>query len=83
MELIELKPTGNQKSFYRKAMVVIDKDEESFTEIYRLFSYGTEICVVEYNRLFKSKKLRMIEYPERLSRTTRRHLNAFVRTYLL
>lgn len=81
MKLVELKPTGKQKSFYRKAFVVIEEDPETFTERYHLFSYETELCSVERSSLFNVKTIKLKACQENLSSTSRRHFKAFLRTY--
>ena len=81
MKLEELQPLNGQKSFYRKAFVVVEEDPETFTEIYTLFSYDTEICRIEYSKLFGKNVITSRKPLATLSRTSRKHLKAFIDTY--
>ena len=66
MEMYELSPRDGRKSFYGKAMVLIDAEGNE-----TLYSYGTEVA--RYNR-----KENKVEVLGRFSLTTGRHITAFV-----
>lgn len=66
MEMYELSPRDGRKSFYGKAMVLIDPEGNE-----TLYSYGTEVA--RYNR-----KENKVEVLGRFSLTTGRHITAFV-----
>lgn len=66
MEMHELSPRDGRKSFYGKAMVLIDPEGNE-----TLYSYGTEVA--RYNR-----KENKVEVLGRFSLTTGRHITAFV-----
>lgn len=66
MEMYELSPRDGRKSFYGKAMVMIDAEGNE-----TLYSYGTEVA--RYNR-----KENKVEVLGRFSLTTGRHITAFV-----
>lgn len=78
MKLIELAPTDGQKSFYGKAHVIIESDNETFTVKYTLFSYLEEICTIEKSHLFNTKSIKWRADRSRLSKTTERHVKAFM-----
>ena len=66
MEMYELSPRDGRKSFYGKAMVMIDPEGNE-----TLYSYGTEVA--RYNR----KENRVVVLGK-WSLTTGRHITAFV-----
>lgn len=66
MEMYELSPRDGRKSFYGKAMVMIDPEGKE-----TLYSYGTEVA--RYNR----KENRVVVLGK-WSLTTGRHITAFV-----
>jgi hypothetical protein len=66
MEMYELSPRDGRKSFYGKAMVLIDAEGNE-----TLYSYGTEVA------RFKRKENK-VEVLGRFSLTTGRHITAFV-----
>ena len=72
--IIELSPIyDSRKSFYGKAHVIIDRDND----IYTLRSYDTDVCRVRYlNSGFVFEKLW-----DGYSATTMRHINDFVYQY--
>lgn len=63
----DLRPVDGRKSFYGKASVMIDTEDDTAY----LFSYGTIVCTYNYH----SMVFRRIWYD--YSATTMRHINAF------
>lgn len=66
MEMYALNPRDGRKSFYNKAMVMIDPEGNE-----TLYSYGTEVA-----RFIRNDN--RIEILGRFSLTTGRHITAFV-----
>lgn len=71
MELQELQSlTTSQVSFYKKAMVDVDTNT--------LYSYGVKIAT-----LTDDNKVKLLDdYEDDYSRTTKKHLNEFIRQYV-
>ena len=65
----ELRPNGSHKSFYKKAFV-----EEWDNGDKRLFSYGTQVCII-------TGEGDVIRTWRGWSATTQRHVNAFLSLY--
>lgn len=65
MELYELTPTDNHKSFYRKAIVEVDDNG-----IKTLYSYGTKIISKDCNG-------NLTRFYDGWTATTGRHIKAF------
>lgn len=67
MNIKELKPIDNRKSFYGKAQAITNGDEIT------LYSYETAILKIKGGKLFRIW--------EGWSATTQRHINAFLQEY--
>lgn len=68
MNVINLMPTRNEKSFYGKARIIAENGVNT------LISYATRVCKIDIDGNF-------VKLWDGYSATTMRHINAFRETY--
>ena len=78
MEVFDLRPIGNQKSFYGKALVV--EDDAHTHQVLR--SYGVEVAEVRDGKLVYAMSAKELMDQYKHCRTTRKHIKAFIERFV-